>query len=91
MSEHKKINIEALRWLLRYGRKISGPWDEVDMADDEWMADDGDADLLAAAPDLLAACEAMLTQIGRPGMAEARQKALDAVAKARGERRCEDN
>jgi hypothetical protein len=42
-------------------------------------------DFAAAAPDLLAACEAMLAQIGRPGMAEARQKALDAVAKARGE------
>jgi hypothetical protein len=85
MSEHRKINTEALRWLLRYGRKNSGPWDEVDMAGDEWMATDDDADLLAAAPDLLRACEAMLAQIGRPGMAEARQKALDAIQKARGE------
>jgi hypothetical protein len=59
MSEHKKINIEALRYLLRYGRKVSGPWDDVDMADDEWMADDDDADLLAAAPELLEALEAM--------------------------------
>jgi hypothetical protein len=41
-------------------------------------------DLAAAAPDLLAACETMLAQIGRPDMAEARQKVLDAVAKARG-------
>jgi hypothetical protein len=63
MSEHKKINIEALRYLLRYGRKVSGPWDDVDMADDEWMADDDDADLLAAAPELLKACEAMLTML----------------------------
>jgi hypothetical protein len=47
--------------------------------------DRANAKLIAAAPDLLRACEAMLAQIGRPGMAEARQKALDAIQKAKGE------
>jgi hypothetical protein len=65
-------------WIEDYDGQLIGT-----LMHDEWS--EADRRLATASTDLLAACEAMLAQIGRPGMAEARQKALDAVAKARGE------
>lgn len=49
----------ALLWLLRYGRKNSGRWDD-EVADHEYMPDDDDTKLIAAAPELADALTDML-------------------------------
>lgn len=50
---------EALWYLLRFGRKNSGPWDDA-CEDHEYMPDEEDAALIAAAPDLLAVADEVL-------------------------------
>ena len=72
--------------------------DQSDVAEVPWQGDTGkpDAALIAAAPDLLAACEAMLDRfggtasahaptLGRDRDAAARSAARAAIAKAKGE------
>lgn len=39
-----KINREALYYLLRYGRKSDGAWNEVKLKEDEFLPDDYDID-----------------------------------------------
>jgi len=94
------------------GQHTAGPWDAQEVSDDEWGVffdagravlvvglDESDARLIAAAPDLLAACAAALWQLDRiaewtdegyPPMTDVardlyRQQLRAAVAKARGE------
>jgi len=71
-SRHKSMNEhipglwnkEAIERLLRHGKKNSGSWDDTDIWDEEFptqiMPDDEDADLIAAAPDLLEALENLI-------------------------------
>jgi len=47
-----KWSERAIYWLLRFGRKHSGAWDEVPEKDGN-LPDDKDSKLIAAAPDLL--------------------------------------
>jgi len=81
---------EPTMWLLRYGRKHSGGWDDVDDCTCEHpdlcgIPDDCDTDLVCAAPDLLEALEAII------GLSDAvlphgtRRQARAAIAKAKGE------
>jgi len=59
---------ESTKWLLRFGRKHDGPWNESGLP----IPDDGDAVLVCAAPVLLDACKTVLEMIeNRPGNQQA--------------------
>ena len=79
-------NYEWAYTLLRYSRKQTGPWD--DFIDDGNHPDDSDANLIAAAPELLAAAAGFLTAWDNDdfsmGMKEMRNLRA-AIARARGE------
>jgi len=72
---NKRWNRNAIERLLRYGRKNDGGWCDIELfwdeenqcVTDESMPDDNDADLIAAAPDLLAALEKAVENYGEPG------------------------
>jgi hypothetical protein len=104
---NKRWNRNAIERLLRYGRKNDGGWCDIELfwdeenqcVTDESMPDDDDADLIAAAPDLLAALESLHSLIdfdvpmikGVPivfedlsGINEAMRIARQAIRKAKG-------
>ena len=97
MSKHTPApwNRQAINRLLRFGRKNSGSWDDVDIwpEDDSMsMPDENDTNLIAAAPELLEALEALLnghTIIEHEALGYLTSTLWDnarkAVAKAKGE------
>lgn len=91
MAEHTPgpWNYEWVHTLLRYSRKQVGPWDEMDGN----HPDDKDANLIAAAPDLLAAAKAVLAYAAEiehyPSTGNVYDELGAAVAKAEGEEHAE--
>lgn len=81
--------------VLRYARKNSGPWDDIDMFcdgldqyEDTDLPDEEDAPLIAAAPELLEAVEMLLIgaaacAIPHPKEREVLQLAVDFAIKAK--------
>lgn len=51
-------SVEAIYALLRFGRKSGGSWDDIG-EEHEFFPDENDANLIAAAPELLEALEAV--------------------------------
>lgn len=95
MQEPVKWDRDAIDSLLRFGRKNDGPWNDSAGIDKDgrelYMPDDGDTDLVAAAPDLYEALEEALidwddSQFYQdyPYKIEWADKARAALAKARG-------
>jgi len=52
---------DGIYYLLRFGRKNDGPWDD-EIEEGNWMPDEVDADLIAAAPRLWSALEALFDE-----------------------------
>jgi len=89
MKTPKPWSEDAIYELLRHGRKSFGPWDDC-IEVDEYLPDENDARLVATAPYLLDALQALYdAQNGAPlerDRAEwegAIKKAKDALMKAR--------
>jgi len=72
---------DGIYYLLRFGRKNYGPWDD-EIEEGNWMPDEDDADLIAAAPELLAALEELVNTDSTMRDWDA---ARDVIAKAKGE------
>ena len=72
---------DGIYYLLRFGRKSYGPWDD-EIEEGNWMPDEDDADLIAAAPELLAALEELVNTDSTMRDWDA---ARDVIAKAKGE------
>ena len=85
-------SVEAIYALLRFGRKSGGSWDDIG-EEHEFFPDEDDANLIAAAPELLEALEEIVASnpsiaINSSGWMEyvrAIEKARSAIGKARGE------
>jgi hypothetical protein len=85
---------DAINYLLRFGRKNSGPWDDTAGVDKNGrelvMPDDGDTDLVTAAPELYEALDNLLTRLSydkdaKAWFPEEQERARCALRKARGE------
>ncbi len=96
MSTPGPWNVCRIYALLRYARKQWGHWDRDEDDDPLWtngnMPDEDDAHLIAAAPELLEACEeALENDIASEGenasnmYPSLRQKLRAAIKKARGQ------
>jgi len=79
-------SVEAIYALLRFGRKSGGSWDDIG-EEHEFFPDEDDANLIAAAPEMLEALEAMVEMVEMNGLGKryALDLAASAIKKARGE------
>ena len=79
-------SVEAIYALLRFGRKSGGSWDDIG-EEHEFFPDEDDANLIAAAPKMLEALEAMVEMVEMNGLGKryALDLAASAIRKARGE------
>jgi len=79
-------SVEAIYALLRFGRKSGGSWDDIG-EEHEFFPDEDDANLIAAAPEMLEALEAMVEMVEMNGLGKryALDLAASAIRKARGE------
>jgi hypothetical protein len=80
-------SVEAIYALLRFGRKSGGSWDDIG-EEHEFFPDEDDASLIAAAPEMLEALEAMVEMVEMNGLGKryALDLAASAIKKARGEK-----
>ena len=80
-------SVEAIYALLRFGRKSGGSWDDIG-EEHEFFPDEDDANLIAAAPEMLEALEAMVEMVEMNGLGKryALDLAASAIKKARGEK-----
>lgn len=90
MSKHTPApwNPEAINRLLRFGRKNSGSWDDVDIwpEDDSMnMPDENDTNLIAAAPELLEVAKLVIEMDSPEDATALFNMATKAIAKAKGE------
>ena len=72
-------SVEAIYALLRFGRKSGGSWDDIG-EEHEFFPDEDDANLIAAAPEMLEALEAMVEMVEMNGLGK--RYALDLAASA---------
>ncbi len=79
-------SVEAIYALLRFGRKSGGSWDDIG-EEHEFFPDEDDANLIAAAPEMLEALEAMVEMVEMNGLGKryALDLAASAIRKARRE------
>lgn len=90
MSKHTPgpWNKDAIYWLLRYSRRTSGRWDNEEIwqgKDSMNMPNEEDANLIAAAPELLEVAKLALEMDSPEDATALFNMATKAIAKAKGE------